>query len=269
MSEMHTTRPWQALFRAPQPCDHVIQLYTDDAFLNRAVCQFVGTGLMQGEAGVIIATPAHVEGVTEALGTSLNVADLRGRGQLVVLDAQATLDRFMVQGRPDSGLFFSLVNGVLDQVIAAGYPTMRLFGEMVDLLWNHNLPATVELEELWNQVLAARGVSLLCAYRIDNFDRHAHRGVLHQLSHSHSHLVPVEDYDRFERAVDHAYRDVFGTSGDAGMLRQIIGGQHSWKTAMPPAQAALIALREVRRDLADDVLERARRHYLGSAQLAS
>jgi hypothetical protein len=31
---------------------------------------------------------------------------------------------------------------------------------------------------------------------------------------------------------------------------------------MPARQAALIALRDVRRDLADDVLARARRHYL-------
>jgi len=258
-----TTQSWQSLYRSPAPCDHVIQLYTDDAFLIRAVSQFIGVGLEQHEGGVIVATPPHVEAITRALGGDLYVQTLRARGQLVTLDAQTTLDTFMVGGRPDREKFFAAVGDVLDRVTAAGFPGMRLFGEMVDLLWDHNLPATVELEELWNEVLAARRVVLLCAYQIDNFDRSVHRGVLHQLSQSHSHLVPVEDYERFERAVDDAYREVFGPDSDADLLRQLHGrSAATGATVMPAGQAALIALRDVRRDLADDVLARARRHYL-------
>ena len=259
---MESTQPWHELFRTPAPCDHVIQLYTDEAFLTRAISQFIGVGLDQGEGSVVIATPAHLRAVTRALGARRNVETVRERAQLVLLDARACLDRFMVEGRPNPEKFFSVVGSVLDRVTAAGYPRMRLFGEMVDLLWDHNLKATIELEELWNQVLVARRVALLCAYRIDNFDRHVHRGVLHQLSRCHSHLVPVEDYQRFERAVDHAYREVFGAGGDAGLLRQLLGRPTDGAPVMPAAQAALLALRDMRRDLADDVLERARRHYL-------
>ena len=262
MSEMEFAQPWYELFRTPAPCDHVIQLYTDEAFLTRAISHFVGAGLEHGEGGVMIATPAHLQAVTRALGVTVDVASARARDQLVILDAQACLDGFMVDGRPHPEKFFAVVGVVLDRVTAAGYPRMRLFGEMVDLLWDHNLKATLELEALWSQVLAARRVALLCAYQIDNFDRHAHRGVLHQLSRCHSHLVPVEDYQRFERAVDHAYREVFGPNGDAGLLRQLLGRPTDGPPTMPAAQAALLALRDVRRDLADDVLERARRHYL-------
>jgi hypothetical protein len=258
----HATQPWQSLFRAPEPCDHVIQLYTDEAFLTRAISEFVGTGLAQAEGAVVIATPEHAAAVTRVLRGRMDVAAMEARTQLVILDAQATLDQFMVDGRPDRDRFFAIAGAVLDRVTAAGYPQMRLFGEMVDLLWDHNLPATIELEELWNEVLAARRVSLLCAYQIDNFDRHAHRGVLHQLSRTHSHLVPVEDYGRFERAVDHAYREVFGPDSDAGLLRDLLARPTEGAPVMPAAQAALLALRDVRRDLADDVLARARRHYL-------
>jgi hypothetical protein len=38
---------------------------------------------------------------------------------------------------------------------------------------------------------------------------------------------------------------------------------------MPGGQAALLALRDVRRDLADDVLSRARRHYLLPARVVA
>jgi hypothetical protein len=258
---MSTPQPWLSLLRAPRPSDHVIQLYTDDAFLNRAVGEFVSTGLLQRGAAVLVATPAHAEGILRTLGKRLDVATARRSGRLVVLDAQACLDRFMVDGHPDRAKFLDLVNGVLDSITKAGFLTTRLFGEMVDLLWNHDLPATVALEQLWNEVLASRRVSLLCAYGIDNFDRQAHRRVLHQLSRCHSHLVPVEDYERFEHAVDRAYHEVFGAGGDAGQLRELIGRSHAGTTVMPAAQAALVALRDVRRDLADDVLARARRHY--------
>lgn len=255
-------QPWETHLRTPAPCDHVIQLYTDDAFLTRAVGEFIGTGLQQGDGAVVIATPAHVDSLTAALRRRIDVVSARERNQLVVLDAQGCLDHFMRAGHPDPDLFFTIVGAVLDRVRAAGFSPMRLFGEMVDLLWDQNLPATLELEELWNQVLAARGVSLLCAYRIDNFDRQAHRGVLPRLSRSHSHLVPVEDYARLERAVDRAYEEVFGPDSEAGLLRQLLGQPRAGAAAMPPAQAALLALHDVRRDLADDVLERARRHYL-------
>jgi hypothetical protein len=256
------TQSWESHFRTPAPCDHVIQLYTDDGFLTRAVGEFIGTGLAQGDGAVVVATPLHVDAITRELGSRLDVAAVRARTQLVVVDARDCLDHFMRNGRPDAEKFFTIVGAVLDRVTTAGYRRLRLFGEMVDLLWDHNLPATLALEELWNQVLAARGVSLLCAYRIDNFDRHVHRGVLHQLSHCHSHLVPVEDYARFERAVDHAYREVFGADSEPVLLRQLLGRPGHGAPAMPAAQAALLALRDVSRDLADDVLECARRHYV-------
>jgi hypothetical protein len=150
----------------------------------------VGRGLAEGEAAVIIATPAHVDAFTARLAAGgLDVPEIVDRVQLVVLDAEGGLTTFMVDGMPDRTAFFLLVRSVLDGVRAAGYTSIRVFGEMVNLLWDHNLEATVRLEELWSEVLADQGVSLLCAYRIDAFDRHAHRDVLHQISPVHSHLI--------------------------------------------------------------------------------
>jgi hypothetical protein len=137
---------------------------------------------------------------------------------------------------------------------------------MVNLLWERNLPATLELETLWGEVLAERRVSLLCAYRLDNFDARVHRGLLQRISRRHSHLVPVEDYERLDAAVDRAYRDVFGEGAGTTTLRQLLVAQPSAaRAAMPRAQAALVALRDVRADIADDVLARTRVHYDRSA----
>lgn len=41
---MSVAPSWEGLLRTPHPCDHLVQLYTDDAFLTRAVAVFVGLG---------------------------------------------------------------------------------------------------------------------------------------------------------------------------------------------------------------------------------
>jgi len=260
-------QPWQSLLRTPQPCDHVIQLYTDDDFFARAVAEFLETGFAGGAGAVVVATAPHATAIaTRLVAAGFDVAAARERGQLVVADAHGTLAQFMVDGMPDRARFFAAITPVLERVRAAGYREIRAFGEMVDLLWDHNLPATIALETLWNEVLADRRVSLLCAYRIDNFDRDVHRGALHQLTHTHSHVIPVEDYDRLEAAVSRAYEDVFGTLGDPGLRREQLVAEHRSPAAMPAAQAALVALRGLSPDIADVVLARARQHYDAAAR---
>ena len=259
---MALATPYVDQLRSPQPCDHLIQLYTDEAFLNRVVVQFLSTGLAAGEAGVIIATAAHRSMFTDGLrAAGLDAAAMQARGQLVLRDARASLSEFMVDGMPDRDRFFDLVRPVLAGFTKAGYSRTRLYGEMVDLLWNHSMPATVALEQLWNEVLADTRVSLLCAYRIDNFDRNIHRGVLHELTACHSELIPVEDYDRLTRAVARAYEDVFGPTGEAELLSERVASLSQATTRMPAPQAALLGLGRLAPLVADSVIDRARHHY--------
>jgi hypothetical protein len=258
---VRSPQPWHPLLRAPQPRAHIAQLYTDDGFFTRAVSEFVGAGLMAGEAVVIVPTPSHIRIFDEHLGGTLDLAAARATGQLVVLDAEASLARLVVDSQPDPHVFMSFVNALLDRAEAAGNGRVRLFGEMVNLLCERDPDAGAELESLWNDVLTERDVTLLCTYRLDNFDRGAHRRLLHQISRQHSHLVPVEHYQRLESAVDRAYREVFGAEGDPAALRELLVAGVPPTPAMPPAEAALIALRGLRTDIADAVLERARHYY--------
>jgi len=78
-----------------------------------------------------------------------------------------------------------------------------------------------------------------------------------------SHLVPVEHYQRLESAVDLAYYEVFGAEGDTAALRELLVAGVPTTPAMPPAEVRLIALRGLRTDIADAVLERARHYYTG------
>ena len=102
------------------------------------------------------------------------------------------LSRFMAKGLPDTTLFKTIIGDVIDTARAAGrYRKVRVYGEMVNLLWKQNLPAVTRLEELWNDVLQAHSISLVCAYCLDR-NGEAQRQFPPDLRAAHSHLIPVE-----------------------------------------------------------------------------
>ena len=76
-----------------------------------------------------------------------------------------------------------LLFGLLDAV--------RVYGEMVNLLWRQNLPAAQRLEVLWNEVIQAHSISLFCAYHVDGEQGESLR-FPSDLRAAHSHLIPVE-----------------------------------------------------------------------------
>ncbi len=70
----------------------------------------------------------------------------------------------MVDGAPDPSRFSDAVGSLVAEA-AAGGRRVRVFGEMVALLWEAgNVAATLRLEELWNDLGEDQAFSLLCAY---------------------------------------------------------------------------------------------------------
>jgi len=254
---------WNAVLDAPAPCDHLVQLYTDDHALVATVSRFIERGLQDGEGVVAIATRAHWTDIAAQLTSrGFDVAAALAGGQLAMLDAHETLDRLTVAGTPDASAMRAAVAPVLESMRRAGYEVIRGFGEMVDILnRGGKLAAAIRLEELWNELLAVERISLLCAYAVDAFDRGEYAETLPRIGGVHSHLMPVEDGERLERAIDRAFIDVFGIHGDTRLLRELFVRDLPDRTAMPAGHGALIALRELDARLADAVLERAGGHY--------
>src|SRR4051812_18158345 len=98
-SAMKTLSSWDSVLAAPQPCDHLVQLYTSDDSLISTVTRFIEPGLTKGEAVVAITTAAHWTKLAGKLTASgVDVAAAESRRQLVVCDAHSTLKTFMVDG---------------------------------------------------------------------------------------------------------------------------------------------------------------------------
>ncbi|HEX5919656.1 MAG TPA: MEDS domain-containing protein [Nocardioides sp.] len=141
---------------------HEVTAYDDAAALARRVADLVVESLREQVRVVTVSRPAHRDAVDQLLAARGVDADRARRdGHLTTLDADESMARIMVDGHPDADRFAGFV---ADLVPAGGRP-VSAFGEMVALLWERGeVVAALELESLWNAVLARHPVRLLCAY---------------------------------------------------------------------------------------------------------
>lgn len=169
---------------------HAVQFYGDDESLFTTVASFLSQGLVDGHPAIVIASEEHRSATLEYLrGRLIDVDKAQKIGSLVVLDAQQTLDLFMVRGMPDEVRFEDSVGRLVADVLCRKDRTyLRAFGEMVDVLWkNGNPDAAIRLEMLWNKLAQRYGFGLLCAYAMSNFYRET-RG-FEAVCREHTHVV--------------------------------------------------------------------------------
>lgn len=172
-------------------CDHTVQIYEDDGAFLDALEGFVAAGIRQGDAIILIATPAHLAGLELRLEASgFDVAAAVVRDQYIALDAKRALAKFMVDGWPDEVLFEQFVDGLLARA-KDSHRKVRAFGEMVALMWAEGqCGATVRLEHLWNRLVHQESFSLFCAYPKTGFTEDANDAIA-QVCAAHSRLYAV------------------------------------------------------------------------------
>ena len=174
---------------------HVVQFSEDDASLINAVSAFISAGLRAGDACIILATESHRESLEHRLqADGLDVASARAVGAYISLDAAATLAHFLVDGQPEPARFTEAIGPLIEQA-AQGSRRVRIFGEMVALLWAQgNRTAAIRLEELWNELGQAQSFSLFCAYPMQSFGGSAHEGQFSQICQQHSQVLLPQSY---------------------------------------------------------------------------
>jgi hypothetical protein len=158
----------EAILTHPDPEGHFVYPYTNESQFSEAVCLFVGSGLRKGGSALLVMTESHCGPIrTQLQDDGLDVAELEARGRFVCVTAESLLGTFMFDGIIDDDLCKVTIGRLIDKARAASANgEVRVFGEMVDLIWLPNPKATQRLEELWNQVIKLYSVPLLCAYSL-------------------------------------------------------------------------------------------------------
>jgi hypothetical protein len=169
--------------------DHLMQIYENDKIFMDTLEGFVGSGFLAGESVVIIATAEHLAMLTKRLtNQNFNIEALIQSDQYIPLEATETLSKFMVGGWPDEYLFSNFISAILKRAQKNNRP-IRAFGEMVAILWEHGLSsATVQMENLWNDLHQDSSFLLYCAYPKTGFGHHAHDS-LDRICKCHSKVI--------------------------------------------------------------------------------
>ena len=163
-----------ALVGQPAQHGHIVQFYETESSLVDHAVRFSLSGLRGTDPIIIIATPRHRAAFVERLiHDGIDVDGVRASGQFVMLDARETLAGFMVGDMPDREKFRNTIGSVLENRRAgAGCAHVRVYGEMIDLLWHEgNHAAAIHLEEFWIDLQQHYSFLLLCAYVMGNFHR--------------------------------------------------------------------------------------------------
>jgi hypothetical protein len=176
----------------PRSQPHAVQFYRSDENLCTTVACFLAEGLILGQPSIAILTETHRQRTVEHLRCRYIDCDRAiGAGELVLLDAAATLDSFMVLESPDWDLFQEKVGELLNRV--RPQTPVRVFGEAVDILWRRGHPeAALTLEMFWNRVSGHYNLSLLCGYAVASFYDQMQQ--LERVCAQHSHMV-VDDHN--------------------------------------------------------------------------
>ncbi|HEX8475555.1 MAG TPA: ATP-binding protein [Pyrinomonadaceae bacterium] len=175
--------------------EHFVQFYEADAFLLESLGDFIGTAINAGEAAIVVATKAHRgELETRLQAKGLDVTNAVECGQLVMLDAAETLSKFMLDEAPNTELFVEHIGEIIAHA-AEGRPRVRIYGEMVALLWAEgNFDAAIRLEELWNDLQKTHAFALFCAYPLNGFTGESLCRGLADVCTTHSRVIPAESY---------------------------------------------------------------------------
>ncbi len=240
-----------------KPPEHVVQFYGDDSrLLIQNVARFFSEGLKRGDGLLVIATPEHRTSLTGALRSESGYSRAVLEGRLMFLDAQATLDRFLVEGKLDLKLLESVIGENLGRVRSRAVHTgLRVYGEMVGLLWRAGeREAAIQLEHFWNRLLAESEVTLFCSYPVDVLSHEFESDKVNGLLCTHTHLLPSDP--ALQHALNRAMDEMLGLRLQG--LRPLFREQ--WG-AVPPTEALVLWIRSNLRDSADQILTRAREHY--------
>jgi hypothetical protein len=166
---------------------HVVQFYGRDDELVDVIATYFSDAIQAGEIAIAVATASHRAALESQLAVvGVDVGAARAKGNLLLLDAEETMNRFLVDGVPDPAGFELIIGRLIREASQSGR-LVRVFGEMVALLWETGqINAALELEGLWSELGRQLQFTLLCAYSTESVGGEEHVEALNEVCRLHS-----------------------------------------------------------------------------------
>jgi signal transduction histidine kinase len=199
---------------------HAVRFYSDETSFFYQLTDFVCAVLRSQEPVIMVATGEHCRMIRQMLTARGCDPDRR---PLVLLDAEATLERFMVGNEPDAMRFRDVMLRNLARArggFGRNEQRVTIFGEMVAVLWTQGNPiAALQLEEMWNDLSGTQRFSLICGYPAHLFEGSEHWDAFSNVCATHSAVLPHESYAAL-RSEDEALPTIAGLQVKARSLEK-------------------------------------------------
>jgi hypothetical protein len=150
---------------------HAVRFYDSSESVADIVAAFLGAGFITYEPALVIATPARRAAIASALSAiSFSVESLERSGNFLTLDAQHTLDAFLLNGVPDPVRFETLASAAFGRLNQRDRGGIRVYDEMAHILWRRaETDAALRMEMLWDRATRDYNCSLLCGHAMADF----------------------------------------------------------------------------------------------------
>ena len=252
---------YEGLLEAAGPFSHTVQLYgSDTGLLARSAGRYFRQALDARKAIVIVAGPSHVELFQRDFTPSQ-------RERVTFLDADELLTHLFVRGKPDPQAFRRHVALPIERLAAANPQGVRVYGEMVGILWAAGRrEAAIALEELWNGLLGAVNFELYCAYPIDVFEPAFEISSVDEIMCTHSQLRPVRNNADLLSALHRAMDRLLGSRAQQIVPLTKANYRPAWGK-MQAGEALILWLRNNLPGEAEAIIAAARVDFLKSGGL--
>lgn len=120
--------------------------------------------------------PDHREGISAELrARGVDVDETVKLGDLLLMDVEETLATLMMMnGMPDSARYHENVGTAVTQLLRGRPGPVRIFGDMVDLLWRRGEhDAAIRIELLSNELAMKQPITVICGYSMGHFLKRA------------------------------------------------------------------------------------------------
>jgi len=181
--------------KAEIPCRHEARFYSDDASLLVGFASFVETALKAGNVAIAIATASHQHRLFQCLQErDLNIGAAIERKRYVPLDVGDLLAAFMADDLPDPVRFWKSTSDFMVAVAKAARADSQrvaMCGEIAPTLWaKGQANAAIWIEHVWDEIVRACDVDLLCGYVLNSFQKERESHIYDRICAEHSAVWP-------------------------------------------------------------------------------
>lgn len=243
--------------RESKSSDHLVQFYgQDEQRLSSDVAQYLAGSLRRGGAALVIAASSHCQAIGRELERTAGDPG-SWRHRLVVLDDAETLEFVMRDGMPNAELLASSITTMATALLEQ-FGSLRVYGEMVGRLWSERkYAAAIELERIWNAVLADADIELFCGYPIDVLSDDFQIPAVRPLLAAHREVVAALP-ETFDEAIGKAMREALGDPKHG--LHALATSPFCLGTKLPNAEKTILRLRSALPRYADAILLKAKEY---------